>query len=221
MRMQHPALAAAVDVTCLDLDLGEPTAEAVDEFERILTTRPPTLVVVAFEDESLAWSSGLFVRNRADVARRRSSSAPNPTAGSPASSTARCRPIRSRAVARRPVDVSRPDQDGVARPHRRRRPRADRPGAPRRPPAAHRHRRRAPRAVDPDDRRRQGIEPCRCRRDRRDAGHDRLPAGPAAPVGWLPRWSSPTPRSISSPASNTNAGAPSGSAAGWSVRAAP
>ena len=64
MRMQHPALAAAVEETCLDLDLGEPTAEAVDEFQDLLTARPPTLVVVAFEDEALAWSSGLFVRNR-------------------------------------------------------------------------------------------------------------------------------------------------------------
>ncbi len=68
MRMQHPALAAAVDVTCVDLDLGEPTADAVDAFERILTLEPPTLVLVAFEDEALAWSSGLFVRNRVGAA---------------------------------------------------------------------------------------------------------------------------------------------------------
>lgn len=64
LRMQHPALVAAVDATCLDLDLGAPTAEAVDEFEAELQRHPPTLVVVAFEDESLAWSSGLFVRHR-------------------------------------------------------------------------------------------------------------------------------------------------------------
>jgi hypothetical protein len=64
LRMQHPALVAAVDATCLDLDLGAPTAAAVDEFESRLQQLPPSLVVVAFEDESLAWSSGLFVRHR-------------------------------------------------------------------------------------------------------------------------------------------------------------
>ena len=64
LRMQHPALVAVVDATCVDLDLGAPTAAAVDEFESRLQQQPPSLVVVAFEDESLAWSSGLFVRHR-------------------------------------------------------------------------------------------------------------------------------------------------------------
>ncbi len=64
LRMQHPALAEAVDSTCLDLDLGAPSAAAVEQFEALLRERPPSLVIVAFEDESLAWSSGLFVRNR-------------------------------------------------------------------------------------------------------------------------------------------------------------
>ena len=64
LRMQHPALAEAVDATSLDLDLGAPSAAAVDEFEALLRDRPPSLVIVAFEDESLAWTSGLFVRHR-------------------------------------------------------------------------------------------------------------------------------------------------------------
>ncbi len=64
LRMQHPALTETVDATCLDLDLGAPSAAAVDQFEALLRERPPTLVIVAFEDESLAWSSGLFVRHR-------------------------------------------------------------------------------------------------------------------------------------------------------------
>lgn len=64
LRMQHPALTDAVDATCIDLDLGAPTADAVDQFEDVLRHHPPSLVIVAFEDESLAWTSGLFVRNR-------------------------------------------------------------------------------------------------------------------------------------------------------------
>lgn len=64
LRMQHPALALAVDATCLDLDFGAPDAAAVDGFDDVLRTQPPSLVVVAFEDETLAWSTGLFIRPR-------------------------------------------------------------------------------------------------------------------------------------------------------------
>jgi hypothetical protein len=62
--MQHPALATAIDATCIDLDIGAPAEAAVAQFESTLAERPPTLVVVAFEDEALAWTSGLFVRRR-------------------------------------------------------------------------------------------------------------------------------------------------------------
>ena len=65
MRMRHPALAATLDVRCIELDFGAPSADAVAEFEHVLTTQPPTLVVAAFEDEGLAWTAGLFVRRRA------------------------------------------------------------------------------------------------------------------------------------------------------------
>ena len=183
MRMQHPALAAAVDVTCLDLDLGEPTAEAVDEFERSLTARPPTLVVVAFEDEALAWSSGLFVRNRvtassAIVIRTESDggltglldatvSAPSePAASLPALSTF---PVLTKTVSLDLIDGGVREQIARALHEGHLRRAGDR--------------RRSPRAMDPDDRRRQGIEPCRRRRDRRDAGDDRLPSGSAARWG--------------------------------------
>lgn len=64
LRMQHPALTDAVDAACIDLDLGAPVGAAVDRFEAVLRERPPSLVVVAFDDESLAWTSGLFVRSR-------------------------------------------------------------------------------------------------------------------------------------------------------------
>jgi voltage-gated potassium channel Kch len=63
MRFQHPALAGALDVRCLDLDLGAPTGAAADALVGALSSHPPTLVVVAFEDESLALSSGLFLRS--------------------------------------------------------------------------------------------------------------------------------------------------------------
>jgi voltage-gated potassium channel Kch len=61
LRMQHPALADAVEVRCLGLDFEAPTAEAVDAFTSALASSPPTMVAVVFEDESLALSSALFV----------------------------------------------------------------------------------------------------------------------------------------------------------------
>jgi hypothetical protein len=62
LRFQHPALVDAVKVQCLDLDLRVPDQAAVDGFTAVLAASAPTLVVVAFEDESLALSSALFVR---------------------------------------------------------------------------------------------------------------------------------------------------------------
>jgi hypothetical protein len=64
LRMRHPALRTKIAGRCIALDIGAPTEAAVDEFEQVLAEHPPTLVVVAFEDESLAWTSGLFVRRR-------------------------------------------------------------------------------------------------------------------------------------------------------------
>jgi hypothetical protein len=61
LRLQHPALAAATDTFCLDLDLEAPTADAADAFRTLLASDPPTSVAVAFEDESLALSSALLV----------------------------------------------------------------------------------------------------------------------------------------------------------------
>jgi hypothetical protein len=64
LRMRHPALTSTIEARCIALDIGAPSEAAVDEFERVLTSHPPTLVVVAFEDEALAWTAGLFVRRR-------------------------------------------------------------------------------------------------------------------------------------------------------------
>lgn len=64
LRMRHPALRTKLSARCIPLDIGTPTEAAVDEFEAVLAEHPPTLVVAAFEDESLAWTSGLFVRRR-------------------------------------------------------------------------------------------------------------------------------------------------------------
>ena len=62
--MQHPALERALDPTCIELDIGAPTRNAVEQFEQSMIDQPPSLVVVAFEDEALTWTSGLFVRRR-------------------------------------------------------------------------------------------------------------------------------------------------------------
>jgi hypothetical protein len=62
--MQHPALARSIEATCIDLDIGAPDGDAVEQFERSMVDHPPSLVVVAFEDEALTWTSGLFVRRR-------------------------------------------------------------------------------------------------------------------------------------------------------------
>jgi hypothetical protein len=60
MLLQHPAMAGAVEPNCLELDLESPDGETVAGFLDALTNRRPTLVVVAFEDESLALSSALL-----------------------------------------------------------------------------------------------------------------------------------------------------------------
>lgn len=62
LAMQHPALRLRVDATCIDLDIGAPSETAVERFDDDIAAHPPSLVVVAFEDEALAWTSGLFVR---------------------------------------------------------------------------------------------------------------------------------------------------------------
>lgn len=62
LTMQHPALGAAIDAVGIELDVDAPNAPAVDLLVRRLAECPPSLVVIAFEDESQAWSSGLFVR---------------------------------------------------------------------------------------------------------------------------------------------------------------
>lgn len=64
LRMRHPALAAAVDATTIDLDIGQPSESSVTAFDRAIAERSPTLIVVAFDDDTLAWSSALFVRRR-------------------------------------------------------------------------------------------------------------------------------------------------------------
>ena len=64
LRMRHPALTPAIDATCVALDFRAPSDEALAGFARILTELPPTLVVVAFENEALAWTAGMFIRRR-------------------------------------------------------------------------------------------------------------------------------------------------------------
>ena len=62
LTMQHPALESAVSAVTIELDVDAPNAAAVESLARRLAECPPTLVVIAFEDESQAWTSGLFVR---------------------------------------------------------------------------------------------------------------------------------------------------------------
>jgi Trk K+ transport system NAD-binding subunit len=58
--LQHPAMASAVAVNALELDLESPGEETLTQFLEVLTVRRPTMVAVAFEDESLALSSALM-----------------------------------------------------------------------------------------------------------------------------------------------------------------
>lgn len=67
LTMQHPALVTAIEAEPIDLDTEAPSAEASRRLDERLRACPPTLVVVAFEDESVAWSSGLFIKRRLDV----------------------------------------------------------------------------------------------------------------------------------------------------------
>ncbi len=61
LRLQHPALSGVCAARLVDLDLDEPAPGAVDAFTEVLREDPPTWVAVAFDDESLALSSALFV----------------------------------------------------------------------------------------------------------------------------------------------------------------
>lgn len=67
LTMQHPALATAIEAEPIDLDSEAPSAEASRRLDERLRACPPTLVAVAFEDESVAWSSGLFIKRRLDL----------------------------------------------------------------------------------------------------------------------------------------------------------
>ncbi len=64
LTMQHPALASSLDATCIDLDLEAPSPGALAEFDSVVADRPPSLVIVAFENDALAWTSSLFIRRR-------------------------------------------------------------------------------------------------------------------------------------------------------------
>ena len=61
LRLQHPALAEVCEPTLVDLDLDEPSAEAVDGFIALLDEDPPAWVAVAFDDEALALSNAVFL----------------------------------------------------------------------------------------------------------------------------------------------------------------
>ncbi|MCU1359001.1 MAG: hypothetical protein JWN99_290, partial [Ilumatobacteraceae bacterium] len=61
LRLQHPALGEVCRPRLLDLDLDAPAAGKVDELRSIFSDDRPSWAVIAFEDESLALSSALFV----------------------------------------------------------------------------------------------------------------------------------------------------------------
>jgi hypothetical protein len=61
LRLQHPALGEVCAPRLLDLDLDAPAAGKVDELRAIFSDDRPSWAVVAFDDESLALSSALFV----------------------------------------------------------------------------------------------------------------------------------------------------------------
>jgi voltage-gated potassium channel Kch len=62
LRLRNPGLAQVLEVRCVDLDFEAPSERAVDELDAVLTAHRPSLIAVVFDDESLALSSGLFVR---------------------------------------------------------------------------------------------------------------------------------------------------------------
>lgn len=61
MRLQHPALSDVCKGWLIDLDLDAPAPGSVEELRDIFANQRPTWVAIAFEDESLALSSALFV----------------------------------------------------------------------------------------------------------------------------------------------------------------
>lgn len=63
MRLQYPALSDACAARPIDLDFDAPGPGSVDELMTLLREDPPTWIAVAFDDESLALSTALFVRD--------------------------------------------------------------------------------------------------------------------------------------------------------------
>jgi hypothetical protein len=64
LRLQHPALAEVCEPTLVDLDLDEPSPEAVDDFIALLREDPPTWVAIAFDDESMALANAVFMHQQ-------------------------------------------------------------------------------------------------------------------------------------------------------------
>ena len=64
LTMRHPALQATVVAEAIDLDFAAPSPAAVARFEARLGEHAPSLVVAAFDDDALAWTSALFIRQR-------------------------------------------------------------------------------------------------------------------------------------------------------------
>jgi hypothetical protein len=61
LRLQHPALDDVCEPTLVDLDVEDPSADAVDGFIALLTEDPPSWVAVAFDDESFALANAVFL----------------------------------------------------------------------------------------------------------------------------------------------------------------
>lgn len=63
LRLQHPALDDVCEPTLVDLDVQDPTPEAVDGFTALLAEDPPAWVAVAFDDESFALANAVFLHH--------------------------------------------------------------------------------------------------------------------------------------------------------------
>jgi hypothetical protein len=64
LRLQHPALVGLVHLRTIDLDPARPTPDAVDAFNDELKSGTVTAVFVTIDDDTMALSTGLDVRQR-------------------------------------------------------------------------------------------------------------------------------------------------------------
>ena len=64
LALRHPGLAEICEPTIIEVDLGTPTGQGIDELQTALEQHPPTWVAIVMDDEPLALAHAVFLHQR-------------------------------------------------------------------------------------------------------------------------------------------------------------